>query len=339
MAVTIKDVATVTGLSIATISKCINGIKIKDENKEKISRAIVELGYKVNYSAQELKTNKSKTIGILIPTFESYFSTKYVSYIEDVLQNYQYSAIICDYNKNEELEKAKLEFLLSKNVDGIIILPYEEFENYTDIIKPLVENEVPFVILDKCFENIDCDCLMLDNIEICYNATRLLIEKGHRRIAVIVGLKSSMTTLERLEGYKKALLEHSIPIDEELIFFGSARYQAKSGKSSIYSMLELEDKPTAVFVTNYEMTLGAVIAVNEININIPEELSLIGFDDLRLSEIFKPKLTIVTQPMKLMGEMTANILLKRIQGDYSDFPIKKRLKGNIKVGKSVKSIK
>lgn len=327
---TMKDVAKYTGLSIATISKYINGGNVLEKNKAIIEEAIEVLNYSVNEMARGLKTSKTKTVGILIPNLEKVFCTSIVSNIENILLDYDYSTIICDYKEDAQLAKKKLEFLVNKKVDGIIIMP---IGNEGEAIQSVIEQGIEVVLVDRALPDVDCDVVLVDNLNGSYNAVEQFITRGHKRIGIISGPKDIFTAQERLKGYYRVHEDYIMPIEEELIQYGD--YEIDSGYHLLKKLLDMKEPPTAVFVTNYEMTLGAIIAINERNIMVPDQLSIIGFDNLQMSQIVKPPLSIVMQPMQAIGETAAEILLKRLQGDESNFPTVFRLKTEISIKESI----
>jgi LacI family transcriptional regulator len=330
---TIKDVAKYTGLSIATISKYINGGNVLDRNRKVIEEAIRVLNFKVNEMARGLKTNKTKTIGILIPNLEQSFCTTIVSSIENILIKHGYSTIICDYKENEGLEKEKLQFLVNKMVDGIVIMP---IGNEGQAIQRIIDSRIVVVLVDRALRDVECDMVLVDNLNASYNAVEQFIVRGHRRIGIIVGPENVYTAEERLKGYYRVHEDYSMDINEELIRYGN--YKIDSGYELLNEFIDMEDPPTAIFVTNYEMTMGAIMAINERNISIPDELSLIGFDNLEMAKIIKPPLSIVIQPMEKIGETAAETLLKRLEENMSNFPARYRLKAEVLIRGSVKNI-
>lgn len=333
MGATIKDVAKYTSLSVATISKYINGGNVLEKNREIIDKAIKTLGFKVNEMARGLKTNKTMTIGVLIPDLENVFCTSIVSNIENILLQYGYSTIICDYQSNEQIEKEKLNFLLNKMVDGIIMMPSSE---NGDIIQETLDRGLPIVLVDRMLKGVSCDTVLVDTLNASYSAVEQLIIRGHKRIGIICGPEKIYTAEERLKGYLRVHEDYLMQVDNELIMFGD--YRTESGYELLKKLVTMTNPPTAVYVTNYNMTLGAIIAANEMDIAIPDELSLIGFDNLQMARVYKPALSIVIQPMKQIGETTANLLLKRLAGDNSDFPHLDRLKADVVIEGSVKKI-
>lgn len=333
IAATIKDVAKHAGLSIATISKYINGGNVLEENRKLIERAINELDFKVNEIARGLKTNKTMTIGVLIPNLENIFFTSIVSNIENILIQNGYSTIICDYKENEAMEKEKLQFLVNKMVDGIITMP---LGSDMKSVNSIIEKNIPIVLIDRPIKEVNCDIILVDNLNASYNAVEHLIINGHKRIGIICGPENIYTAQERLTGYVRVHEDYALEIDKSLIKQGD--YQVESGYYLLLELLKAQNPPTAVFVTNYEMTLGAVMAINETNVKIPEELSFIGFDNLQMAKIVKPSLSIVVQPMQQIGETAANVLLKRLKGDIGNLPSMYRLKTELIINNSVKNI-
>lgn len=333
MAATIKDVAKYAGVSISTVSKYINGGRVREKNRQRIEEAIKALDFKVNELARGLKTNRTMTVGVLIPSLENIFFTSIISYMENILLKNRYSTIVCDYRNDVKLEKIKFEFLMDKMVDGIIMVPHEEDIQY---INKAFEKNIPVVLIDRMAKGIECDVVLTDNLNASYNAVEQLIMRGHRRIGIICGPKDVYTTQERLKGYIRVHEDYSLQIDDRLIKFGN--YDVESGYNLLLRLLEEVPPPSAVFVTNYEMTVGAVMAVNEKNICIPKDLSLIGFDNIQLAKVVKPSLSIVTQPIQQIGETAATILLKRMKGDYDKFPSVYRLKTQLLLGESICNI-
>ncbi len=334
MAATIKDVAKYTGLSIATISKYINGGNVLEENKKIIDEAIKVLGFKVNEIARGLKTNKTMTIGVLIPDFNNIFFTAIVSNIENVLIQNGYSTILCDYKNDTELEKEKFNFLVKKQVDGIIIIPQGDIARY---IKEQLNKNIPLVLVDRALDGLECDTILVDNMNASYNAVEYLITSGHKSIGIIRGPDKIFTSIERLKGYIRVHEDYSMKVDESLVKKGNN--DAESGYICLNELLGLKVPPTAVYITNYEMTLGAIMALNERNVKVPDELSVIGFDNLHIARVVKPPLTIVVQPMEQIGEIAANTILKRIKGDMTNYPSMVRLKTELMINQSVKDLR
>jgi len=337
LAATIKDIAKHTGLGLATISSYLNGGNVREANREKIETAIEELNFEVNEVARGLKTNKTKTIGVVIPELNNIFCAEIITGVEDVLRNHGYATIVCDCRTDKELEKEAVDFLYRKRVDGIINMPVNVDGSH---LKSFQKSGKPIVLIDRKINGIDCDCVLADNLTAAKNAVKRLVENGHTKIGMIGGPEEIFTAQERLLGYKTALMEAGIVPEEKLVVQGD--YTIDSGVRCLENLVKQNPDMTAVFVANYEMTMGAVIGINELGIRIPEDLSMIGFDNTEFARACKPKLTIVTQPMREIAKNVAQIILKRMEADQrnpeaSDFQVIK-LQTDIVEGNSVRRI-
>jgi len=248
-----------------------------------------------------------------------------------MLQRAGYSSLICDYREDRALEREKLEFLAKKSVDGFIYMP---LGNQEDIVARLLERSLPVILIDRPLPGLACDTVLVDNLNAAYGAIEHLINHGHRRIGIIAGPPGIYTAQERLKGYRRVHEDFDLPIADDLILEGD--YSLESGYRLMGQLLQRADPPTAVFVTNYEMTLGAIMALNESPIRVPDELSIIGFDNQQLARIVKPALTIVVQPIQAIGETAATLLMKRLRDDRTGFPVIQRLKTGLVLGDSVR---
>lgn len=302
-----------------------------ERNRETIAQAISDLGFHVNEIARGLKTSRTMTVGVLIPDLENVFCTSIVAHIENTLQRAGYSSLICDYREDVALEREKLEFLAKKSVDGFIYMP---LGNQEDIVARLLERSLPVILIDRPLPGLACDTVLVDNLNAAYGAIEHLINHGHRRIGIIAGPPGIYTAQERLKGYRRVHEDFDLPIADDLILEGD--YSLESGYRLMGQLLQRADPPTAVFVTNYEMTLGAIMALNESPIRVPDELSIIGFDNQQLARIVKPALTIVVQPIQAIGETAATLLMKRLRDDRTGFPVIQRLKTSLVLGDSVR---
>ncbi|MEG2085088.1 MAG: LacI family DNA-binding transcriptional regulator [Clostridia bacterium] len=309
MAATIKDIAKMTKLGYATISAYLNGVTVRPKNKIAIEKAIAELGYVRNEYARGLKTRKTMTIGVLIPELNNTFSTTIISEIEDCLLSKGYGVIVCDCKTDISLEERSLRFLMSKMVDGLVIMPINTDGKLIDIA---TDRGIPTVVIDRITENKKASYVVINNEEASFEAVNKLVELGHKNIALITGNQNIYTARERTNGYKRAL-EGKNALREDLIFDGLL--SVEGSYTAMKNIIEKRLDITALFVTNYEMTLGAIIAINELGKKIPQDYSFIGFDNQELSRIFSPKLATVNQPLKEIGQKAARKLLAIIDGE------------------------
>ncbi len=333
MAATMKDIARRTGLGLATISSYFNGGNVREKNRIKIEEAIEELHYEVNEVARGLKTNATRTIGVVIPELNNTFCAEIITGMEDVLRSHGYATIVCDCRTDKKLEREAVEFLIRRRVDGIINMPVDEEGNH---LKRFQKTGKPIVLIDRKIQGINCDSVLVDNKKAAEDAVRYFIERGHRNIGIIGGPEEVFTAQERMAGYYKALESAGIPMSESLIWHGD--YTIQGGVRGLEELVQNNPEMTAVFVTNYEMTMGAMIGVNELGIRIPEQLSMIGFDNLQFARACNPKLTIVAQPTDGIAREVAKVMLNHLEnaGETPGELFSEKLETEIIAGKSVR---
>lgn len=333
MAATMKDIARRTGLGLATISSYFNGGNVREKNRIKIEEAIEELHYEVNEVARGLKTNATRTIGVVIPELNNTFCAEIITGMEDVLRSHGYATIVCDCRTDRKLEREAVEFLTRRRVDGIINMPVDEEGNH---LKRFQKTGKPIVLIDRKIQGINCDSVLVDNKKAAEDAVRYFIERGHRNIGIIGGPEEVFTAQERMAGYYKALEGAGIPVSESLIWHGD--YTIQGGVRGLEELVQNNPEMTAVFVTNYEMTMGAMIGVNELGIRIPEQLSMIGFDNLQFARACNPKLTIVAQPTDGIAREVAKVMLNHLEntGEACGELFSEKLETEIIAGKSVR---
>ena len=332
MAATMKDIARQTGLGLATISSYFNGGNVREKNRIKIEAAIEELHYEVNEVARGLKTNATRTIGVVIPELNNTFCAEIITGMEDVLRSHGYATIVCDCRTDKKLEREAVEFLIRRRVDGIINMPVDEEGKH---LRKFQKTGKPIVLIDRRIQGISCDSVLVDNRKAAEDAVQCFIKNGHRNIGIIGGPEGIFTAQERLSGYSKALKEAGIPIRDSLIFHGD--YTIQGGVRGLEELVRSNPDMTAVFVTNYEMTMGAMIGVNELGIKIPEQLSMIGFDNLQFARACNPKLTIVSQPTDGIAREVARIMLEHLENGKQENEecFSEKLQTEIIEGKSV----
>ena len=332
MAATMKDIARQTGLGLATISSYFNGGNVREKNRIKIEAAIEELHYEVHEVARGLKTNATRTIGVVIPELNNTFCAEIITGMEDVLRSHGYATIVCDCRTDRKLEQEAVEFLIRRRVDGIINMPVDEEGKH---LRKFQKTGKPIVLIDRRIQGISCDSVLVDNRKAAEDAVQCFIKNGHRNIGIIGGPEGIFTAQERLAGYSKALKEAGIPIRGSLIFHGD--YTIQGGVRGLEELVRSNPDMTAVFVTNYEMTMGAMIGVNELGIKIPEQLSVIGFDNLQFARACNPKLTIVSQPTDGIAREVARIMLEHLENGKQENEecFSEKLQTEIIEGKSV----
>ncbi len=331
---TIKDVAKRAGVSIATVSKMINGGNVLEDNRIAIEQAIEELNYRVNAVARGMKTRRSMTVGVLIPSLADYYGVSVLSSIDRELYQHGYSTIICDYSETDpDGARMKLDFLMNKQVDGIIMQPINVRKK--DLLRVESEN-TPIVFIDVGVEDSGYDSVTIDNEGISFEVTEHLIQNGHKRIGLIVGVPGVRTTDDRVAGYNRALNEAGITPDPKLC--SMIDIAEESGYVGMRSLLSMKNPPTAVFTAGHDLTLGALRYLNESGKRIPEDISFVGFETQTIARIYHPKLTIGLQPIIEIGRTAAEFLFERMSGDYTKTGRDIRLKASVELGASVLKI-
>lgn len=308
MAATIKDIAKRTGLGLATISSYLNGGNVREKNRIKIEAAIEELHFEVNEVARGLKTNKTKIIGIIIPELNNIFCAEIITEVEDLLRSHGYATMICDCRTDEKREEEAVEFLLHRRVDGLIIMPSGRNGKY---LKKFTKAGKPVVLIDRKLDGIECDCVLVDNEGAARDAVGRLLRAGHRKIGMIAGPRDIYTAQERYRGFCMAMESAGIGQDACMAAWGD--YTIEGGAAAMKELISKNPDMTAVFVSNYEMTMGAIIEINELGIKIPGQLSFIGFDNVEFAKASIPKLSIVTQPTKEIACHVSELMLKRLE--------------------------
>jgi len=331
---TIKDVAKLSQTSVGTVSRYLNGYPIKDVNKEKIADAIKSLNFHINTIARGLKTSKTYTVGIVIPKLANVFSTSVIEGMESVFEESGYSILVSDSRNSLDKEKEKLRLFRDKQVDGIILMPVDDSGDH---IKQVLGSGLPIVLINRLVSDLQCDGVVADHVNGAYQAMETIINRGHRRIAMIAGPQNMYPAKERLEGYLRALKDYHIKVDEDLIYYTAL--SSEGGFDAFAKLYESNPAPTAVFTSHDEITLGAFRFITERGLVMGEDISLFGYDQTELFQLVRPQLSVVVEPLELIGERAATILINRIKGDYTGFPVVNRLRTEMIVTNSVKWIK
>ncbi len=309
MAASIKDVAREAGVSIATVSRVLNDIDVvNEETKKKVVEAIKKLGYRPNIVARSLKTQRTRTIGILIPDISSQFYPEIVRGAEDVANIYDYNVMLCNSDFDIDKEKEYLRVLKEKMVDGVLYMS-SSLEN--DILDLINELDVKTVLVETDDKNANLPSVTIDNIKATYETTKYLIDKGMKDIAFIgVSRDDNNAWRKRYTGYKNALEENGINIKEGLTYFNNLKVE--TGYNGVMEIMNKGVKPEAIVCASDEIAMGAINALRDKGLKVPEDVSVIGFNDIDLARAFYPKLTTVHQPMYDMGSVAMRMLIKLI---------------------------
>ncbi|PRX42722.1 LacI family transcriptional regulator [Planifilum fimeticola] len=306
-AVTIYDVAEEAGVSMATVSRVINGSpNVKPATRKKVLEAIRRLGYRPNAVARGLASKRTTTVGVVIPDISSAFFAELTRGIEDIANMYHYNIILCNSDQQKQKELQLSETLLEKQVDGLLFLGGEVTDEHREIFDGAF---VPVVLAATVDRKGKYPWVSIDQKQAAFDATDALIREGHREIALIGGpLTDAINGYPRYEGYREALEKHGLPFREDLVRIGDYRY--RSGISAMESLLASQSPPTAVFVAGDEMAVAAIHAVQDAGKSVPEDVSIIGFDNIPLASQVRPQLSTVSVPMYDIGAVAMRLLTK-----------------------------
>lgn len=321
MSVTRKDVARLAGVSTATVSYVINnGPKpVAEETRQRVLRAIDQLNYRPNAVARSLVTKRTNTIGFILPDILNPVHAAIAKEFEDTLWSAGFSLILGNSDEEPVREDAYLRTLLSKGVDGVALTPTG---HNRQLLYSLTKPEQRLLLLDRQLEGLDVDCVLFDNVAGTYAAVRHLIEQGHRRIGLINLTKTLTPGKERLQGYERALLEAGIPIEPSLVCEGDFKARAagtriNEGEILLESLLQLQPKPTAVFVSNNRLLTGVLRAVRRQQIRMPDDLAIAAFDDLPHYAERRPTITAVGTSVAEFGSTSAHLIIERVNRTYT----------------------
>lgn len=304
---TIYDVAKLAGVSAATVSKVINNKgRISEETKERVNRIMEELNYQPNFLASAMKGKSTYQIALLIPDMENPIYAQYLKQIEERGQELGYNIVLCSTDNDSDKEARHITLLRQQRVDGFIIA--SKFKN-DDILKELIRENFPVVLFAHERPEISIDSVTADDYMGGYLAVEHLLKLGHNRIGFLG--EESLSSEERVRGYKAALSATDIPVHEDLIVVGGS--SLREAEASAAALLDREDKPSAIFGSNDVLAIGVVKAAKARGIRVPEELSVIGFDDTPLCSIISPNLSSVSMPVRELGQYVTDMIIRKIE--------------------------
>ncbi|MEM3485530.1 MAG: LacI family DNA-binding transcriptional regulator [Candidatus Methanomethyliaceae archaeon] len=300
------------GVSVATVSHVINGTrKVAPETKARVRRVMEELGYQPNVIAQSLRKRATYAVGVLVSDITNPFFATLVRGVEDAALEAGYSVIVCNSDEDPEKEDIYIRALWRRRIDGMLIAPTRD--GTCPALQELVKRNLPFVFVDRKAKGVSAPAVLSDNVGGAYLATKHLIERGHRRIGIVLGIPGATTTEERFAGYRQALEEAGIGFSQDLVVWGG--YRIEGGRKALVELLSLSHPPTAIFSTNNLMTVGVLQELFRRNVKIPDEVAVVGFDDLGWAEIACSSfITVVAQRPYMIGHTAMELLLKRFGG-------------------------
>ncbi|MBA2720445.1 MAG: LacI family DNA-binding transcriptional regulator [Chloroflexi bacterium] len=310
---TIRDVARHAGVSITTASRVVNGKPyVQRELVDRVRAAITELGYRRNDLARGLKVRRSRSIALVIADLSNPFYGACAAAIEETCRSRGYSLLLCSSDEKPDIEQAYLQLLLQRQAEGILLIPTDR--DHSDLVDEQTAG-IEIVAIDRPIQGLATDCVVVDNDVAAKAATQHLLDHGHSRIAYIGAAPTLYTNVERLRGYESALAGAG---RAPIVRMGAA--SVGSARRAAQSVLQMKDPPTAIFTMNNLVTVGVLQAAHEAGLEVPRDLAIVAFDDVVLADVLRPRLTVIRQPARELGEAAARMLIERLEGAYSGVP-------------------
>lgn len=326
----LKQIASLAGVSTATVSRVINGDpKVRERTRRHVEKVIEENGYVQNIFAHNLRRSHSSDIGFLISNFSNPFFIDVYSGFEPVCRKQGFNVVIGNTNEDVDQEIDAIEHMLSYKVSGIVASFVGPSEKTLEKIK---KNGVYILQLDRWVKNLSSDSVVIDNVSGAIGQVDYLAGLGHRRIGLIKGTDFDSNGIERLQGFYMGMEKNGLPVQKEYLVDGD--FIEENAYQATIKLLSCKVRPTAIIAHNNLMCIGAYRALRDMNISIPQEISLIGFDNFSFSEHLQPTITLIDRPEKEMGELAAKMILERISGEYTGearkivFPVKLKIGGS-----------
>ncbi len=311
---TIKDVAKEAGVSIATVSRIVNDIhgQYNEKTKKGVVETIEKLGYQPNAIARSLRNRKTRTIGFMVPGLQSFFA-EILEGVQSVARKKGYSIVLCNTDYDPKQEEAYVVNLLERRVDGVIFTSGVMKDEH---ILRLKEEGIPIVLIEKFMENSDIPAIVIDNILAAKKAVKHLLSLGYRNIGYISAPLELVPLRDRFEGYKQALLESGVPYDSSVVYIEKTikKEDLRSGYKIMKRILQQGNFPRAFFIVSDTLAIGAIKAIKDFGMRIPDDIAIVGFDDIDIASFSDPPLTTMIQPKYQMGVKGMERLIKTMNG-------------------------
>jgi len=306
---TLHDVAKRAGVAPITVSRVINHSGyVSRETRERVERAIDELGYVPNTLARGLRSKRSNTLALVMTDITNPFFTVIARGVEDTASLSGYTVIFCNTDENETEEYKYARILAQKQVDGVILVPACSSSKTVEFFQA---KEIPVVLIDRSVPDVETDAVRCDSVSGAQKLVKLLLDLGHTRIAALTGPRGVSTAEDRIRGYRRALAEAGLE-DKGLVSYGS--FTQDSGYDLALKVMGSTPLPTAIFCANNFITIGVMKAMRDMGVRVPEDVALVGFDDLPVNLVVDPFFTVAAQPAYLMGQRGTQMLLDRLTG-------------------------
>ncbi|MCK4296840.1 MAG: LacI family DNA-binding transcriptional regulator [Candidatus Marinimicrobia bacterium] len=311
MTITMKDIANKVGVSVVTVSRALNDKPdISRETKDFIKKIAQEFNYTPHGLAKSLVTRKTKTIGIIIPNAKDSFYAEVIDGICNESRERGYGVILCNSNNSADEELKLIRLLREKRVDGMLIYPVQEDNRYIEELKNI---PVPFAFLNRHTDQLKCDYVINDNIHGAYSAVNELIKRGYKKITYICAKPTASSGKERIAGCKKAIRENGLPLNALRVM--TCEETIESCYNLVKELIVQNKKLSALFVWDDRLAIGAIKAIFEAGLHIPQDVAIVGYDDIEISKYLYPPLTTVRQPTFQIGKTATSILLDKLNSE------------------------
>jgi LacI family transcriptional regulator len=311
---TIRDVAKLAGVAPITASRVIsNSGYASDDVRQRVTQAAEQLGYVPNYLARSLRSKRTHTLALVLTDITNPFWTTVARGVEDAASEKGYNVIFCNTDESASKQDSYLEAMIQKQVDGILLVPARSEESPIGFLH---QQNVQVVLLDRRLPILEADVVRCDSFGGAYQLVQLLLKLGHRRIAMLSGPSGVSSADDRVAGYQRALHEAGLQPDDQLIFYGD--FSLESGYQMTRSLLKLPARPTALFAGNNFIAIGALKTLHDAGLAVPENMSVVSFDDLPAAILVDPFLTVAAQPAYEMGQRATRRLLECLNGKNCD---------------------
>jgi DNA-binding LacI/PurR family transcriptional regulator len=329
--ITIYDIAEKAQVSVATISRLLNKPEVvSSRTAKKIFQIMEELNYQPNQIARSLTKKRTNTIGVIISDVKNTFINNWYRFIENYAESHNFNLILCNTDQEPTREMKYIKLFQSQRVDGIIISPSSKKS-----VEYLIKSNIRFVLFNRVYKGIKADFVTTNHYKGAYELTEYLIKQGHKRIAVLKGAGILYFDIERYCGFEDAMKKHRIKINSDLIL--NCEFNETKALHGTEELLYRENKPTAIFSFNSFMTLGAIRAIQNMNLSIPKDISIVCFDEIPGYTVFQPRITHVLQPIELLGKNIMSALIGTIKNQNSK-NVRMYLNPNLVIGNSCRKI-
>jgi len=329
---TIFDVAKKAGVSVMTVSRTLNSPgKVSLKTRKKITRAMEALGYEPNQIARSLVKSKTHILGIIMPDIKNTFFNSWFREVEQVARSMGYNLLLCNTDEDVEHELQSVRLMLGQRVDGIVIVPHAR-----ESVLPIQRSQRPFILVDRFLDDIEADAVSTDHYAGAVEATEYLLSLGHRSIAVLRGPGILFPDVERYRGFADAMKKWEVPIDPRLV--RNCEFQEAIAYQTTKDLLSRTPAPTAVFSFNSLMTIGVMKALSDLDLRIPDDLSIITYDQIPGYSIVTPTITYIQQPIEILGREATRIILQRIERKGSEEIVRTLIPPKLVVGTSCRDL-